>query len=277
MMSAVRAGITLALLLLVAPVTAAANDAATLLEGAIGRHSLVLLGEMHGTQEIPAITGELVAHYARTQPVLLALEADAGDQLRLDRFLASDGGVTARAALLAGDHWQEPNHDGRDSAAMFALIEQVRQLRKAGASVDVVLIDAAGAGTRDERMAAAVRTAMAAHPGARALVLIGNVHAMTGEPPEMIADGKPFVPPRTVARYRVDLRPFSVVFRAAGGTFWTCRGGRCGEHDVLANPTGESLPRIEHHAPEDPWMLTMLLPRFTASPPAIRAETPRLR
>jgi hypothetical protein len=209
--------------------------------------------------------------------VLLALEANANDQPRLDRFLDSDGSVGEQTSLLSGEHWQEPTHDGRDSAAMLALLEQVRQLRHAGATVDVALIDAPGAGDRDERMANAIRTAIATHRGALSLVLIGNVHAMTGEPPEMIADGKPFVPPRTVARHLADLRPLSIVFRAAEGTFWACRDGHCGERAVLANSLGEPLPRIEHHPPGEPWMLTMLLPRFTASPPAIQAETPRLR
>src|SRR5690606_6849423 len=133
------------LLLLLAALPVMAADPVHLLEDAIGDRPLVLLGEMHGTREIPAMTGTLVAHYARSGPGLLGLEASGGAQPRVDRYLDSDGGLLAKADLLAGEHWQDATHqgmhDGRDSAAMFALIEQVRRLRKLGADIDIVMFD----------------------------------------------------------------------------------------------------------------------------------------
>lgn len=244
-------------------------DPALLLRQAIGDQRLVLLGEMHGTREIPEITANLVAEYAAKGPVVLALEADAADQLRVDRFLRSDGSTKAYADLMLGHFWQEPMHDGRDSVAMQVLLERVRQLRKAGGDIDVVLFDAAGEGDRDARMAAAIRAALIGRSEARVLVLTGNVHAMTGEPPQMLSDGKPYVPPKTVGRHLADLSPLSIVFRAKEGTFWACRGGECGEQHIQAGGAMGDLPRVERNGADGSWMLTMLLPRFTASPPAV--------
>ena len=261
------------LLLLVAALPVMAADPAQLLEGAIGDRPLVLLGEMHGTREIPAVTGALVAHYARSGPVLLGLEASGGDQPRVDRYLDSDGGLLAKADLLAGEHWQDATHqgmhDGRDSAAMFALIEQVRRLRKLGADVDIVMFDVAGPGDRDARMAKAIRAAVEAHPHARTLVLTGNVHAMTGTPPQLISAGKPYVAPPTVGHHLADLDPLSIAFRAREGAFWACQQNHCGEVPLDNDWVTDPLPRIERGEEGDSWALTLFLPRFTASSPAI--------
>lgn len=248
---------------------AQASEAVQQLKAAIGDNTLVLLGEMHGTQEIPAIAADLVADFAKRQPVLLVLEADAADQPRVDRFLRSDGDAVERARLLAGAHWQEPMHDGRDSLAMFELIERIRRLRAAGADVDVVLMDVAGPGDRDARMAAVLRSAVAAHPGTRTVALMGNVHAITGQPPRMLSHGKPYEPPPTVGRRLADLSPLSVDVRAREGTFWACREHRCGPIEANAAGLTDPLPRMEHNAEGDAWMLTLLLPRFRASPPAV--------
>src|SRR4029079_429619 len=55
--------------------------------------SLVLLGELHGTAEIPAAFGRLVCQAASTRrgAVLVGLEILAGAQAAIDVFLASDG------------------------------------------------------------------------------------------------------------------------------------------------------------------------------------------
>lgn len=261
----------LAVLLAAFPGAAAADEPADLLQAAIGDHPLVLLGEMHGTREIPAMTAELVRRYARSGPVLLALEADAGDQARLDRFLDSGGGEDAKDALLGGTHWQDAMHDGRDSVAMFELLEDARRLRASGARVDVVLFDAAGAGDRDARMGRVLRNAIAAHPRARALVLTGNVHAMTGAPMQMFsADGKAMALPETMGHHLADLAPLSVEIRAGEGDFWICQA-RCGISPVR-NPRHVEAPSLTDNEGAGSWDLTLLIPRFSASRPAVEAR-----
>lgn len=253
-----------------------AVEAAKLIDASVAGRRFVMLGEIHGTAENPAIAGELAARWAtgdRAQPVLLGLEAASADQARVDRYLASKGGAADRAGLLAGKHWTEPMHDGRDSRAMAALIERMRALRAGGADVSIALFDAPGGGERDARMAASLRSAIAAHPGARVLVLAGNVHAMTGPPNPMTNDGKPYTPPTTMARHLADLHPVSIDFRALRGDAWTCRGRNdCGPHAVHTAGWSITRPTIDRHDPGDAWDYLVTLPRFTASSPAIPAD-----
>lgn len=239
-----------------------------LVADAVGQHRLVLLGEMHGTVETPALTGNLVAHFAGQGPVVLALEVTSMDQARVDAFLDSDGGEAAKAELLAGRHWQEPMHDGRDSVAMLGLLEQVRRLRAGGADVQVVLFDVPGKGDRDQRMARSLRAAIAAHPGARTLVLTGNVHAMTGEPPSFVLpDGSPYDAPITLGRHLQDLSPLSIDIRAARGEFWACQQV-CEPHAVRTPAANtREIPGVSEAGPS--WDRRLMLPRFSASPPAV--------
>lgn len=255
-----------------AEVARVATQAATLIDGKLGAQHVVMLGEIHGTEEIPAITGELAARWTTgtgKQPLLLGLEAASVDQSRVDRYLASKGTAADRANLLAGAHWMEPMHDGRDSQAMAALIERMRALRAAGADVSIAMFDAPGTGERDARMAASLRKAIAAHPAARVLVLTGNVHAMTGKPPEMFLGDKPYTPPTTMARHIADLHPVSIEFRALRGDAWTCQGTDCGAHALPAASRSMSEPTLEPCDAGEPWNYLMALPRFTASEPAI--------
>jgi erythromycin esterase-like protein len=247
-------------------------SASELVLRAIGDHRVVLLGEMHGTQEAPALAGELVSHYAAAHgPVLLGLEIDRSEQAAVDRFLGSDGDARARRALLAGEQWLAP-FDGRDSEAMFELIDRVRQLRASGANVRVVDFDDRDTDMdrRNRHMADALRTAVARNPDAMLLVLTGNVHAMTRKPPwEMYGDdGKRIEPPMTAGRYLSALDPLSIDIYAASGEFWACMGGQCKPQTVrpqapIANPALE-----KQAATESAWDFTLTLPRFHASMPA---------
>lgn len=250
------------------------REAASLIDAKTAGERFVMLGDFHGTAEIPAITGDIAARWstgAHAQPVLLGLEAAGADQALVDRYLASEGTAADRAALLAGRHWTEPTHDGRDSQAMAALIERIRALRAAGADVAVAMFDVSGGGDRDARMAKSLRAAIAAHPAARVLVLVGNVHAMTGEPPQMYLDGKPFKPPTTMARHLADLHPVSIEFRGMSGDAWTCRE-TCGRHTFPTPGRSIRRPTIQREDAGASWDYQVWLPRFTASEPAVTAS-----
>ena len=250
-----------------------ARDAAKLVDATVAGRRFVVLGEMHGTAETPAIAGELAARWAtgeHRQPVLLGLEITSADQARVDRYLASRGTPADRADLLAGEHWTEPTHDGRDSVAMAGLIERMRALRAAGGNVSIALFDAPGKGERNARMAAALRSAIAAHPRARVLVLTGNVHAMTGKPPEMFSEGKPYKLPMTTARHLADLHPVSIDVRAMQGDLWICQE-TCGRKTLPSSGRTIPGPSIERYDPGQAWDYLLKLPRFTASLPAAAA------
>lgn len=139
----------------------------------------VIVGERHGTEQIPAFFGDLVCHAGERAPVVVGVEIEAHQQASLDAYLKSDGGLDARAALLREDHWR--NRDGRASAAMFALIERLRQLRAQGWDITLLafMVPARDGDARERGMAEAWVAALRAQPQARLFALIGRVHAET--------------------------------------------------------------------------------------------------
>lgn len=258
---------------------APASDSTSTLSGldlllkAVGGHRLVLLGEIHGTRETPALVGELVDKVsAGGNKAILGLEIVAQDQAGVDRYLHSAGRPLDRAALLSGSHWRDPAHDGRDSAAMFDLIESVRSLGEQGRDIEIVFFDPGDVDDRDRGMADNLRAAIARARQARVLVLTGNVHAMTAAPPwEMFDGGKRIDPPMTAGRLLADLHPFSIDIEAAAGNAWTCTG-TCGVHRTFAHGAENAAPALELPDPsESAWDAVLLLPRFSASRPAIEA------
>lgn len=247
-----------------------------LLVDAIGTHKFVLLGEWHGTQETPALVADLVEHQVRVhttgvhEPIILALEIGSDDQPTVDRYMASDGALTDKGALLDGSHWQDAMHDGRDSQAMFDLIERMRELRHGGADVSIDLFDQDGDGERNKRMAEHLRKVVLHAPKATVLVLTGNVHAMTVEPPWKWFDGgKEIKPPMTAGRYLADLHPLSINIDAAGGDAWTCMARKCGVRPMPAHGAPSEATLASADALKSAWDATLTLPQFTASLPAV--------
>lgn len=205
------------------------DDAVESIRTGAGDHRLILLGEMHGTRQIPALVGKLVAAYAAEGPALLGLEVHTSEHGAMHRYLASDGGAQSRADLLASPFWKTNGvqHDGRRNYGTIDLIEQVRQLRVQGRDVAIVPYDNSpnhpvDSQARDEDMAFRLRAAYAALPRGRLLVLSGNVHAMLQRPsyaPEQMQT--------PMGSYLRDLNAYSVNITANGGEFWACMA-RCG-------------------------------------------------
>jgi hypothetical protein len=212
---------------------------------------LVLLGEIHGTSEIPAVFGRLVCRAAegqRSGSILVGLEIFTTAQPALDAFLDSDGGPRARAALLEADFWQREYQDGRSSRAMLELLEQIRRQRAAGLKVVVRAIDPpdwTSPGERDARMAEAIQQSIdAVHP-ARTYVMVGNVHsrALKGYPWNPAADYLPMG-----ARLRETHPDLIALDTAYAGSAWTCTSAQakdCGVHDARSRqaPAGPT-PRL---------------------------------
>lgn len=138
--------------------------------------AVVLVGEIHGTDQAPAFVGQLAcAASADGTAVTVALEISAQEQPRLDAYLASAGTPAARAAVLAGPFWTRSTQDGRSSTAMLALLERLRRLNADGRRVAVIAVDEERIGARDVGMAEQITRAV--QPGRRVIALLGNVHA----------------------------------------------------------------------------------------------------
>lgn len=173
---------------------------------------IVMVGEVHGTAEAPAIAGSLLCEARKIGPAVLALEAAPKDgQAAIDRYLGSAGTPADREALRAAPMWADAN--ARGSEAVLQLVETAR---KAGAAV--VLFDTTPArtggtdGPREQAMAQALAKAAG---GGRVVALTGLGHA----------DRTSFtsVPAPSAIRW---LPPGSVTSLApivSGGEMWGCR------------------------------------------------------
>lgn len=192
-----------------------------------GEHRLLVLGEYHGTAEIPVLVAELMERYSRDgAAVRLGLELPMSENIALARYLRSDGAAPAQHALRTTKFWtvKDDQHDGRRSRDMLALVEAVRLLREQGRDVGVAGYDVEPDSTldgdvRDAEMAAHLRQQFNALPvGARMLVLTGNVHAMRKRSDDAPAE----MQQRPMASHLQDLPLYSVRLEALRGAFWAC-------------------------------------------------------
>jgi hypothetical protein len=217
----------------------------------------LLVGEMHGTTEGPAIFGDLVcAAVATGRPVVAALERPVEEQDDLSAFRAKE--------LLAHKVWHI--FDGRSSRAMLDLIEALHGMKLA----ELVAFDA-GAGQpnaeRNALMADALKAAAVRHPGALVIVLTGNLHAS-----KKLIEGfgqYPFAamllpPDATLSLFLAD----------RGGTAWTQQSEGCGPHPIRSSRGDKREVSLEAgRSPMsgyDGVLSTGLV--STASPPALGAD-----
>ena len=195
----------------------------------------LLVGEYHGTVEMPAIAADaLCAAAAAGRPVVLGVELTPANQPSLDAYLRSDGGPAARAALLAGPAWQVA--EGRTTLAMVDLIESARRLAAAGHRVAVVAFDRVPSpilsAQREAGLAEALVAAREGVPGSLVVALTGAGHA--GKTP-WSSQNPPF--PST-GQLLPDGETIALAFARPGGQYWGChapngdRSAGCTAYDM---------------------------------------------
>ncbi|WP_377701651.1 hypothetical protein [Pseudoduganella sp. UC29_71] len=230
---------------------------------------LVVLGEVHGTEEVPVFLARyLCAVAAGGKPVKLALEMPADEQARLDAYIGSAGSPEQTAALLAGPFWRRAFQDGRSSAAMLRLLQSVRAMRAAGMDMEVVAYDSgSGGAAREAVMAQQLRAAVARHSGSAFVVLTGGLHATRTR-------GNRFNPEFESMTYRLaDLKPLSLTVVTDGGSAWVCTGpsaAACGARNWTINQ-GPLLPAgsVVLDASTPQFDGSFHVGKTTASPPAV--------
>jgi hypothetical protein len=186
---------------------------------------MILLGDHHGTAEIPAFVASVVATAAAAQPVVLALEAPRQDLPGLDAFLASDGERPALDRMLRDPFWQFPFQDGRRSVAMLELIRTLHELRARGARIEIVPFDAGPGdvragdrGGREQHMASALIALRNARPDAAIVVYAGRLHTMRQGVSRQ--SGEPLMANRLAA---AGVRFVTLAPHYADGSAWVCR------------------------------------------------------
>ncbi|MGZ3447151.1 MAG: hypothetical protein ACXU88_15815 [Myxococcaceae bacterium] len=181
---------------------------------------LIVLGEVHGTQQAPEFVGALACRSASQGfPLAIGFELPQQDNPVLERYLASEGTPEDRQRYLGTDAWRRDWHDGRSSVAMLALIDQVRALRKAGAEVGLFGVDdrSRTGDVRDAAMAEFIDVERRRMLDRAMIVLVGNLHAQT-TPGKVTAGYLPLG-----ARLETyGLRPVSLLMAYDSGTAWLC-------------------------------------------------------
>src|SRR5690554_1179150 len=92
----------------------------------------IVIGEMHGSNEVPELFADAVCRTAQSRRVVVGIEQPASQQEAIDAFLDSDGGEAARRDFMEAAMWHGPMKDGRSSEAIFRLFERLRQMKAAG-------------------------------------------------------------------------------------------------------------------------------------------------
>jgi hypothetical protein len=229
----------------------------------------VMIGEMHGTAEMPAFFGDLVCQAAASshRPVTVALEQNVEMQPAIDAFLASDGGTAARSAFLNAPMWR--GQDGRASQAMLALYDRLRVMKQAGQIRAVYAFVPrttawAGDGPYNASMADRLKEIAA---GRKDIVLayMGSLHAAksrAGQGVNAFLPAAANLPPE---------RTVSIYVQSNGGEAWNCMAESCAPHPMQARDAKRGF------APADwlPWRYDWIFElggKASASPPAAPAQ-----
>ena len=224
-------------------------------------HKSLIVGEIHGTKETPAVVETLLENQAKQSPdILLGLEIDYVEQDRIDRYLDSNGSPDARRNLLTGGFWKK--QDGRASVAMLKLIDAVRIINSKHGRVKIFCFDGVRSGkSRDETMAEIILE-HASNPHSYLLILTGNLHAKLSTNPDT-SSVKP------MGGYLGSLKPFSIAVVANSGSSWSCID-TCGVNLLYDQPATKPEGFIKYWPGEKSgYSGVVRLREFSPSVPAI--------
>ncbi|WP_426757092.1 hypothetical protein [Myxococcus sp. Y35] len=202
----------------------------------LGKHvkpgGVLLLGEMHGTQEVPRFVAQTSCQVAVAgTPVTVGLELPLESQTRIDTFLGSAGEEHDWLKLMEAPFWRSPYPDGRSSEAVANMLEQLRQLRSRGLDVDVFVFDhpTAHGQKREDAMAATVRHQVESGPKRFHVILSGNIHTRTKKG---LPWDKSFKPMGMLLKDELD-SVVSLDMAYNSGSAWICAVDSQGRKDKL--------------------------------------------
>lgn len=181
---------------------------------------IVVIGEVHGSKEIPNLVENLLCLLSKkSTPYLLALEMPTSEQEGLDLYANSSEAISFEDVFGKSVFWNKTLHDGRSSVAIAQLIEKARELSKQGAMLKVVAFDSGSRGTRSpsENFGDNLKSALEKNPGYKMLVLTGRLHAANRR--EETSTNKTRITD-LAGEYR--LLNLQGIFN--GGQTWSCRG-----------------------------------------------------
>jgi hypothetical protein len=245
------------------------------LAGRASKGQVMLLGELHGTREVPRFVALGTCQVAlRGTPVTVGLELPVENQERVRRFIASAGTGQDRALLMESPFWRSPYPDGRGSEAVAQLLEQLRWLRSQGLDVEVFVFDhpELQGEAREAAMARSVLSQVEAGPERFFLIATGNIHPRIrpGVPWDLGYRPMGYM----LARKLPSLVSLDVAF--ASGTAWICSVGEtleCGERATKGQDNGDRyFISLFEEPSEAGFHGVFYVGAVSASPPAVRAD-----
>jgi hypothetical protein len=234
-------------------------------------HKIVMVGENHGTKEMPMTFVRLVCAALRQgNTVSVGLELPSEQTEPLNKYLQSNGDASAKREFLGSAFW-ETDRDGRSSIAYADMIDTLRALQRRGFPLSVFplhteAITSANVGRYDEMMADRVWQEYETHVAALVLSYTGRVHSMK----KMPVWARPHIPP-PMGVHLTDLDPVSILLESTGGSSWDCRNRtECGQHSDPVRPALSTIPLFAVTVPEDGEIYTAQIEVgiTNASPPA---------
>lgn len=203
----------------------------------------IVIGELHGNNESPAVFADAVCLTSQERRVVVALELPDFAQPAIDAFLSSDGGEAAQQVFLADEIWHWEAKDGRSSQAMFALFRQLHAMQQAGQVERVVAFQPTqftappGRAEYEEYMARPI--ADAGVDGATVLVLVGGVHARLSE----VSFGETYLP---MATHLPQGATVTMDIASLGGNTWACSGRpiTCGPMPTRGDGVPSEVPEV---------------------------------
>lgn len=201
---------------------------------------IVLIGEMHGTQETPRLFGNLVtvATIENSKRIGVGLELPIQLQRLIDEAVKSNAKIDSfRQQLLADPIWQKIN-DGRSSEAMLDLICHTLQLAESQ-KMSLFFFDTSNI-ERDASMGQFIGQYVREHGYDVTFILTGNIHANKASRHPLMAKVVPM-------GHRLQEQGFTVHSYDVGyseGDAWSC-GPECGVHhqkgwNMVADPAAKS-------------------------------------
>ena len=226
----------------------------------------ILLGKIHGTNEIPLMVAKLTEHLSQHEPVTIALELPEDSWVR--EYISSDGSPAARAKLLQTSFWNRKFQTGRSSEGVFLLLESLRELHANGRDIDLVLFDLPlDTPNRDQAMAEVLLTKI--KETKNTIIITGNVHSRVtkGFP------GNPeYMPMGATLAKEWDVMALDISY--GEGTGWQCRRKTgCGIYEMKGTFRGkESFVTFDIRPAANGHHGQIYIPVVSASPPAVQSR-----
>lgn len=209
------------------------------------QNQIIIVGELHGSKEMPAFAGKLLCYYAKKKvPVLLGFELPTSAQSVLNAYHISQGTKEDKDKLFSAKFWEWGGKTGQASSAIFDLIELNRKIAREDGKTMPFFYQTSESLTslgnnkedinvyNDLTMAANIYSRAIGYKDYKVIVLSGNRHAKKGDEIYSMA---------SFLEKHVPI--FSIDFNSQGGRVRNCMGApmNCDVHEVK--------PRLDNKRP----------------------------